>query len=107
MSTFITDPGFAEPQTVIIHKIITSNDPGNADETIDGKGHFLIPGLIDAHVHLHHIGHLQQLAAYGVTTLDMAMWLADKMNKSKREIRSVRYQKRSTARHICMLPGCD
>lgn len=81
MSTFLTDPGFTEPQTVIIHKGITSNDPVNADETIDGKGHFLIPGLIDAHVHLHHIGHLQQLAAYGVTTaLDMVVWHADKMN---------------------------
>lgn len=29
---------FTEPQTVIIHKGITSNDPENTDETINGKG---------------------------------------------------------------------
>jgi hypothetical protein len=32
--------------------------PRNADETIDGEGHFMIPGLIDSHVRLHHTGHL-------------------------------------------------
>ena len=40
---------------------------------VDGKGKFLIPGLIDAHVHLRGEKVLEQLAAFGVTTaLDMA-----------------------------------
>lgn len=48
---------------------------------IDCQGGVLLPGLIDAHVHLHHTGHLRQLTEWGVTTgLDMATWPADKMN---------------------------
>lgn len=47
----------------------------------DGQGGVLLPGLIDAHIHLHHTGHLRQLTEWGVTTgLDMATWPADKMN---------------------------
>ncbi|KAG4443226.1 hypothetical protein IFR05_001269 [Cadophora sp. M221] len=46
------------------------------DETIiDGQNGVLIPGLIDAHVHLHGPESLKQLAQHGVTTgLDMACW---------------------------------
>ncbi|MFJ4438989.1 amidohydrolase family protein [Streptomyces sp. NPDC088923] len=40
---------------------------------IDGGGATLLPGLIDAHIHLQDISTLQRLASYGVTTaLDMA-----------------------------------
>ncbi|MFF1273079.1 amidohydrolase family protein [Streptomyces marokkonensis] len=40
---------------------------------IDGEGAVLLPGLIDAHLHLRDVSTLQQLAASGVTTgLDMA-----------------------------------
>ena len=40
---------------------------------IDGEGGVLLPGLIDAHVHLHGRHTLEQLASFGVTTaLDMA-----------------------------------
>ncbi|NEA40593.1 amidohydrolase family protein [Streptomyces sp. SID11385] len=40
---------------------------------IDGGGATLLPGLIDAHIHLQDLSTLQQLASYGVTTaLDMA-----------------------------------
>ena len=42
---------------------------------IDAGGATLLPGLIDAHVHLLMEGHLQQLADFGVTTaLDMGAW---------------------------------
>lgn len=44
-------------------------------QTIDAKGATLLPGLIDAHIHLSDVTTLQQLAAHGVTTaLDMACW---------------------------------
>lgn len=40
---------------------------------IDGAGHTLLPGLIDAHVHVQSIDHLRQALRFGVTTeLDMA-----------------------------------
>lgn len=44
-------------------------------EVVDGRGATLLPGLIDAHVHLHEDGDLLRLARAGVTTaLDMACW---------------------------------
>jgi imidazolonepropionase-like amidohydrolase len=47
-------------------------DPTGA-QVIDGAGGVLLPGLIDAHVHLDGPGRLSTLAGYGVTTaLDMA-----------------------------------
>ena len=46
---------------------------GIAAEVIDGEGGVLLPGLIDAHVHLHDRHTLEQLSGFGVTTaLDMA-----------------------------------
>jgi imidazolonepropionase-like amidohydrolase len=48
-----------------------TGQPGT--EVIDGAGGVLLPGLIDAHVHLDGPGRLETLASYGVTTvLDMA-----------------------------------
>ena len=64
--------------TVVIHegKIESvGTDTGGAD-VMDGQGKFLIPGLIDAHIHVRGAGNvLENLAAFGVTTaLDMASW---------------------------------
>nr|WP_246633148.1 amidohydrolase family protein [Pseudonocardia nigra] len=43
--------------------------------TVDADGAVLLPGLIDAHVHLNDRGTLEQLCSHGVTTcLDMATW---------------------------------
>jgi imidazolonepropionase-like amidohydrolase len=62
------------PATVVIEDGIVGNDPAGA-RVIDAGGTTLLPGLIDAHVHLLEERHLQQLAAFGVTTaLDMGAW---------------------------------
>ncbi|MGD0066728.1 MAG: amidohydrolase family protein [Streptosporangiaceae bacterium] len=46
---------------------------GAAAGTVDGEGGVLLPGLIDAHVHLHGRHTLELLASFGVTTaFDMA-----------------------------------
>ena len=44
-------------------------------ETVDGAGATLLPGLIDAHVHLRDVEDLRALVKWGVTTaLDMGSW---------------------------------
>ena len=60
------------PDTVVIEAGRIGARAGGA-QAIDGEGGVLLPGLIDAHVHLHGRHTLEQLAAFGVTTaLDMA-----------------------------------
>jgi len=63
-----------EPSTVVFEGNIIVDDPTGATE-IDGHGAFLLPGLIDAHVHLNGVQSLKRLLRHGVTTaLDMASW---------------------------------
>ena len=51
---------------------ITAVEPGRRDGDVDGRGATLLPGLIDAHVHLRGVGNLGQALRHGVTTvLDM------------------------------------
>jgi imidazolonepropionase-like amidohydrolase len=58
--------------TVVISGGRIGTDPAGA-QVIDGDGGVLLPGLIDAHVHLDGPGRLAALVGYGVTTaLDMA-----------------------------------
>jgi imidazolonepropionase-like amidohydrolase len=62
------------PTTVVIEGGIVGDDSAGA-RIIDAGGATLLPGLIDAHVHLLTEGHLQQLADFAVTTaLDMGAW---------------------------------
>jgi imidazolonepropionase-like amidohydrolase len=62
------------PTTVVIEGGIVGDNSAGA-RIIDAGGATLLPGLIDAHVHLLTEGHLQQLADFGVTTaLDMGAW---------------------------------
>ena len=60
------------PGTVVIEGDRIGADPAGATVT-DGDGGVLLPGLIDAHVHVRDRGTLERLASFGVTTvLDMA-----------------------------------
>ena len=64
-----------DPGTVVIEggRIGPAPSAPAGAETVDGEGGVLLPGLIDAHVHLHGRLTLEQLAGFGVTTaLDMA-----------------------------------
>ena len=61
-----------EPSTVIIENGMIGINAEGAVE-IDGQGGVLLPGLIDAHIHLHDIHNLRRLVSHGITTgLDMA-----------------------------------
>src|SRR3984957_5946217 len=52
---------------------------------LGGPGAMLLPGLIDAHVHLRGTGDLEELARWGVTTaLDMGSWPASRIEQLRR-----------------------
>jgi imidazolonepropionase-like amidohydrolase len=69
----------SEPRTVVIDGALIGDDPAGA-RTFDAAGGVLLPGFIDAHIHLHDRQTLDQLAAYGVTTgLDMATFPAERV----------------------------
>ncbi|MGW8396074.1 hypothetical protein ACWGLP_05175 [Streptomyces lydicus] len=55
------------PGTVVIDGDRIGTDPSGARE-IDSGGAVLMPGLIDAHVHLSSADNLRQLCEHGVTT---------------------------------------
>jgi hypothetical protein len=55
--------------------VVDGNIVAEVDDAVevDGKGGYLLPGLIDAHIHVHSLKNLTQLCRWGVTTgLDMA-----------------------------------
>ncbi|CAM3528783.1 amidohydrolase family protein [Kibdelosporangium persicum] len=67
------------PRTVVIDGTVIGEDPAGGHE-IDAAGATLLPGLIDAHVHLHGPEDLRTLARWGVTTgLDMACWPVERV----------------------------
>ena len=59
----------------ILAEVEPSSDTPTAGPTVDGRGATLLPGLIDAHVHLRGTEDLATLQQWGVTTaLDMGTW---------------------------------
>ncbi|OAA64201.1 Metal-dependent hydrolase, composite domain protein [Niveomyces insectorum RCEF 264] len=67
------------PQTVVIDgetiravfsgAVDTSHLPNiTVATTVDGSGQFLIPGLIDSHVHITNVAGLENITSFGVTT---------------------------------------
>lgn len=61
---------FTDPQTVIFDNgvIVASHLEDNADVEVDGTGKYLIPGLIDSHIHIDNVETLELLSSYGITT---------------------------------------
>jgi len=65
--------GFSPARDVAVVDGVVADDAGPDAEIVDGAGRYLIPGLIDCHIHLAGPHTQQQLAAAGVTTaLDMS-----------------------------------
>jgi imidazolonepropionase-like amidohydrolase len=70
---------------VVIESDGTIGTDSDGATIVDGAGGILIPGLIDAHLHLVDRGTLAQLARFGVTTgLDMASWSPSKFQPLRR-----------------------
>ncbi|CAG9986784.1 unnamed protein product [Clonostachys byssicola] len=60
-----------DPQDISFHgETISfgSFHPEEPEVTVDGTGKFLIPGLIDSHLHISKVSDLELLVSYGVTT---------------------------------------
>ncbi|GAA1621767.1 amidohydrolase family protein [Nonomuraea maheshkhaliensis] len=71
----------SEPRTVVIAGGVIGVDADGA-EVIDADGGVLLPGLIDAHIHLSGEDTREKLCSYGVTTgLDMATWPARRLTR--------------------------
>jgi imidazolonepropionase-like amidohydrolase len=69
----------SEPRTVVITGGVIGTDTAWTNtagvETVDADGGVLLPGLIDAHIHVSDREALRRLCSFGVTTgLDMATW---------------------------------
>ncbi|MFD5825957.1 amidohydrolase family protein [Lentzea sp. NPDC060358] len=81
-----TGDGLGEPRRVHLRgaEICAEETP---DVVVDGTGKVLLPGLIDAHVHISRGREdLRDLAAWGVTTgLDMASWPASFVAEMRRQ----------------------
>ena len=76
----------SEPCTVVIDGELIGSDPKGA-RMVDGSGMTLLPGLIDAHVHVRTRHQLDLLARAGVTTaLDMGGWPPDLMHSLRGQV---------------------
>ncbi|KAI8944424.1 hypothetical protein F4801DRAFT_571745 [Xylaria longipes] len=65
--------GFTDPQSVVFANGHITANTKDVETMVDGTGKFLIPGLIDAHVHVNDLTGLSNITSYGVTTvLNMA-----------------------------------
>lgn len=68
-----------EPTTVFIDDGMISPEVDGAEQ-VDGRGGVLLPGFIDAHIHLNTEKELWAMAQHGITTgLDMATWPPSKI----------------------------
>lgn len=59
---------FTPPKIVVFDEGIITSDTENIVDTVDATGQYLIPGLIDNHIHIFNVQGLENLTSYGVTT---------------------------------------
>ncbi|KAJ6016877.1 hypothetical protein N7451_000256 [Penicillium sp. IBT 35674x] len=72
---------FSSPTTINIDGEFIGSSDVVAHRTFNAKGAFLLPGLIDSHIHMMGPDDLATMARYGVTTaLDMATWPIERLN---------------------------
>ncbi|KAL3489542.1 hypothetical protein BJX62DRAFT_239073 [Aspergillus germanicus] len=87
----------SDPSTVVLDGGVVGTPDLIPTKVIDTQGAILLPGLIDAHIHLHGISDLVRMAQYGVTTaLDMGTWPHERL-------KSLRGQKGMTDIRACGL----
>jgi imidazolonepropionase-like amidohydrolase len=85
-----TGTTLTEPTTVILDGDVIGTDPTGA-AIVDCAGTTLLPGLIDAHVHLIVPDDLAALARHGITTaLDMACWPVERVNSFRGQVPDIR-----------------
>ncbi|MEU8636465.1 amidohydrolase family protein [Amycolatopsis sp. NPDC048633] len=78
------------PTTVVLDGPLIGSDATGA-EIVDAAGATLLPGLVDAHVHLLTPDDLRALAAHGVTTaLDMACWPRERADSFRGQVPDIR-----------------
>ncbi|CAM1508025.1 Fc.00g048730.m01.CDS01 [Cosmosporella sp. VM-42] len=66
---------FGPLSTVVISGNVISNANSFGADLVDGGGGYLLPGLIDSHVHVTSCSYLKTLLKYGITTaLDMGTY---------------------------------
>jgi imidazolonepropionase-like amidohydrolase len=96
-----------DPGTVVVDGGRIGTDATGA-EVVDGRGGVLLPGLIDAHVHLRGPDDLARLVGFGVTTaLDMAGDPAriDPLRGGRPDIRSAGIAAAAPGGPHSMMPG--
>lgn len=59
---------FTSPKSICIDNGVFAECGHTFTDTIDGTGKYIIPGLIDSHVHIANIAGLQNATSYGMTT---------------------------------------
>ncbi|KAH7389487.1 hypothetical protein DE146DRAFT_664263 [Phaeosphaeria sp. MPI-PUGE-AT-0046c] len=59
---------FTSPQTIFIDDGVFTDCGDSITTTIDGSGKYIIPGLIDSHVHISDIAGLENATSWGMTT---------------------------------------
>jgi imidazolonepropionase-like amidohydrolase len=59
---------FTRPKTIFVDKGVFTDNGDGITTTIDGSGKYIIPGLIDSHIHISDIVGLENATSYGMTT---------------------------------------
>ncbi len=76
-------------QSVAVTDGMIATTPSANAESVDGTGKTLLPGLIDAHIHIAQVQSLEQAAALGVTTnLDMYAGYMQNLMKLRTELKA-------------------